>query len=123
VPDLRGAYLRGAGASAAGWGAAGNLPGARQEDSTALPKVNFTGQANNDGAHTHTSVVAPNRGSGGGVTWDGGNIGASPPNTGVSGAHTHTVTVNGGGDLETRPKSVFVDWIIKCSDFTVTLVP
>ena len=35
------------------------------------------------------------------------------------GDHSHTVTINGGGDPETRPKNFAVKWIIKASDVGV----
>jgi hypothetical protein len=123
LPDFRGAFLRGAGQAADGTGDAARAPGSKQAQATALPAVGFTGKTSYGGAHTHTSVVAPNRGSGGGVTWDSGNIGASPPNTGSSGAHEHTVVIDGGGDVETRPVNYAVEWIIKATDQAITARP
>ena len=32
------------------------------------------------------------------------------------GDHSHTVTINGGGDPETRPKNFAVKWIVKATD-------
>jgi hypothetical protein len=121
VPDLRGAYLRGAGLNGNGtWGAAGNTAGGWQEDSTAMPKNPFVTAS--DGVHNH-STAPFNRhglkdGGGNGNTQEGG--GGGEIFTQNAGAHTHTIT---GGDPETRPKSIFVDWIIKALDSTVTLVP
>jgi hypothetical protein len=125
TPDLRGAYLRGAGASAAGWGAAGNLPGASQGDSTKMPNAPFTATTDNQGAHTHTYISGWGDGSGiHGGAWAAGELGyRSHTNTTSSdGNHAHTVTV-AGGDPETRPKSFFVNWILKATDSTITLVP
>ena len=128
VPDLRGAYLRGAGVSATGWGAVGNLPGARQEDSTARPKIPFETPAT-EGAHGHRFNMHATSGDTNLTNWDqvsasGKSGGWYAPGGSVeagSGTHKHTVSV--GGDPETRPKSVFVNWILKATDSTITLVP
>ena len=122
IPDLRGAYLRMAGLnnSNAAWN--GGTLNDYQEDNTSRPKSTFTGVTSSNGAHYHAS---------GGVVWPGGShygtiaAGSSKqlanfdgwsdqtPRTSSAGAHTHTVTINGGGDGETRPKSYAVNYFIK----------
>jgi hypothetical protein len=37
------------------------------------------------------------------------------------GDHSHTIT--GGGDAETRPKTVFINYIFKCDDAAIVLAP
>ena len=82
----------------------------------------MTGVTNNYGSHAHNS---------GGVVWPGwshyGTVAAGnskqlgnfdgwsdqTPITSTSVAHTHTVTINGGGYRETRPNSFSVNYFIK----------
>ena len=127
TPDLRGAYLRGAGVSAAGWGAVGNLPGTSQGDSTKMPNKPFS--LANAGSHTHNMNRRASRGTTRMEEWGQVSVGGienptwnSVGNPGMVAAGDHTHVIN-GGDSETRPKSYFADWIIKAADSTVTLVP
>lgn len=62
------------------------------------------GSTTSAGAHVHTMQ----------------NAGAHTHTAQSAGAHTHTVT--GGGDTETRPKTLFTDFIIKAFDQSITLV-
>jgi hypothetical protein len=122
LPDLRGAYLRGAGLNGAlGWGDAANLPGNHQEDSTAKPKVAFYTNVDGEHSHTYKSGWGSTQGIKGG-TFGAGEIGfiGTTNTTNVYGAHYHRV--ENGGDPETRPKSIFTDFIIKAFDQSVTLV-
>lgn len=115
VPDLRGAFLRGAGQNAnASW--TGPALRAYQEDSTKRPTTAFTGGTGNAGNHSHSytyqwpSQKAPHGGSAR-VAWEGSLDHTETTTT--NGDHTHTVTINGGGDAETRPKNYGVNFFIK----------
>jgi hypothetical protein len=121
LPDLRGSYLRMAGQSLSGWdgGALNQFSG----DSTKRPNTAFTGTTNNTGNHNHTNGAAS---WGGDAVWYGSKTMGSNkrvsnwddwsganPYTSTDGAHDHTVTINGGGDAETKPKSYAVNYFIK----------
>jgi hypothetical protein len=122
LPDMRGAYPRGAGLSSNGvWGDAANTVGGFQEDSTARPKTAFT--TDNPGNHTHTFQLGRYGGRNGVDVNNynpGGTNDGTTETTQGSGGHTHTI--NGGGDSETRPKTFLVEMIIKAFDQTITLV-
>jgi microcystin-dependent protein len=114
LPDLRGYFLRGVGANG-GEGA----PGVVQSDTTRLPRSNFTGTAAAAGDHIHglrTGRYA-NFGTGGGAravnNLDGRDYEVFTGDTLSAGNHTHNVTITGGGDIETRPKSFSVRWLIR----------
>ena len=139
VPDLRGAYMRMAGvnASNAAWNG-GSLNGF-QEDSTARPRTtSLTGTTDDPGTHKHEtmlfdedtrmpwgtgrSVIAIKAAEGDASASyrediaDAGNPAEGPEKaiyTSPAGDHTHTVTIDGGGDAETRPKSYSVNYFIK----------
>jgi len=130
LPDLRGAYLRGAGQGTNGWGSAANVVGGRQEDSTAKPKIDFT--TDRQGAHTHNLWSRRmNAYSGAGYSPAAQTVGEGISARGVTdvsgrwmdsdGDHSHTIT--GGGDAETRPKTVFINYIFKCDDAAIVLAP
>jgi hypothetical protein len=133
LPDLRGAFLRGAGMNGTGgagaWGGAGNTVGGRQEDSTARPKTDFTGTAAQAGNHTHTLQLRATNNTQNLIHWQkasasgevSGYWEADGGSMGTAGAHTHTVTVDGGGDAETRPKAVFCHYIAKADDAAIVL--
>lgn len=124
VPDLRGAYIRMAGQNATNAAWNGGALNAYQEDSTKLPTVPFTGTTDNTGSHTHVLwqqrmnqysgygySSVPNTSSegiaaGGATSVDGRNMAAD-------GGHTHTATINGGGDSETKPKTYATNFFIK----------
>lgn len=113
LPDLRGAFLRMTGQNAnPNW--IGGPLNDFQWDSTKLPNTAFTGTTSTTGSHAHGSVVVPNSGGGSGVfTWPGGTPAGDPRQTFPAGDHSHTVTINGGGDAETRPKNYGVNFFIK----------
>ena len=102
VPDLRGEFVR-------GWDDgrgvdSGRSFGSSQSKATAAPTTPFTGSTNTVGDHSH---------SWGGIGGSGGNNAAfgsgyavTSNTTGGAGSHSHSVTVNGGGDAETRPRNV-----------------
>ena len=128
LPDLRGCFVRGtdngmhndpnAGtrtASAAG-GATGDTPGSLESQATARPTT-LTSPFGTDvqGDHTHPvfgssyqigfdGTGEPNSLGGGGQPFD-------PITIGVAGSHSHTVI--GGGDNETRPLNISINYIVK----------
>ena len=122
IPDLRGAFVRGAGLNGNGrWGDAGRQVVTGQEDSTKRPGTALTGTTSSDGTHHHAGSFKIDtnewqRGNPG-----GGYVGYRDGNVDDAGAHTHTVTINGGGDAETRPVNVALNYIIKGADQTVAL--
>ena len=129
LPDLRGTFLRGVdagagrdpaggrdrGASQAG-GNVGDNVGSVQDWSTARPRIPL--QTDNP-AHSHSI----------GMELDGARVGAhldyvsGPGNTshlgsagfgqGSTGETTHSHTVTGGGDAETRPFNAAVNFLVK----------
>lgn len=116
IPDLRGTFLRMAGRNNAhnGWDG-GNL-NSFNEDSTRRPRTNFTGTTSTAGSHAHTVKTTGNEAksgyiAGGGGAWfpDISSTNAMYP----AGNHTHNVTINGGGDGETKPKNYTVNYFIK----------
>lgn len=134
LPFTQGMFLRGVN-DGTGWdpnasgrivnkpgGNTGDNVGSFQESATALPRTTqFTGATGNDGDHTHSYVNPLNSGN---LTWeiqandvDGTNNGRTKeyPNWSSTGgaAHTHWVGINGGGDSETRPRNVYIYYIIK----------
>jgi hypothetical protein len=125
VPDLRGAYLRMAGQSARDTGWNGGALSGFTQDTTRLPREQFT--TSDSGSHRHivglgiyagdtNSPIVPGYGeaSAGARRKVVGNVGtdfpATLPGTNVDGSHTHTI---GGGDAETRPKTYSVNYYIK----------
>jgi microcystin-dependent protein len=108
LPDLRGYFLRGIG----GTGGAGSI-GDVQQDTTRLPRTAFTGIANTAGVHTHTNACGAYMRSDGSPNWNSGR--ENDGRTSADGDHTHSVTINGGGDSETRPVNIGVQWIIRVS--------
>jgi microcystin-dependent protein len=110
VPDLRGYFVRGSGTNSDGT-AAGTL-GAKQADTTKRPTTALTGTTDTTGAHTHTYTFRT-----GTAVQSGTNtacwIGTTTANTGSSGDHSHVVTIDGGGDAETRPKNIALPYYIK----------
>jgi len=113
VPDLRGAFIRGAGTNGSGW--AGGAAGSSHEWTTGRPKVtDFTGVTNASGDHHHTETASPFRGTASGhFTWEGATPAGDPRTTSDAGNHTHTVTVNGGGDAETAPVHISLNTFIR----------
>jgi len=115
LPDLRGYFLRGVGANG-GEGAAG----IKQDDTTRLPRtVPFTADSN--GGHRHSAGIpswsTDDFGHYGindtGVSKKVSNAGSwstQTPYTDYVAAHTHTIS---GGDLQTRPISFSVRWLIR----------
>jgi hypothetical protein len=125
VPDFRGAFLRGDGLNQNGiWGDAGRAVGSRQEDATKRPNTAFTGATNTAGVHTHGLWSRRmNAYSGAGYSPAAQTVGEGINAGGVTnvsgrwmdsdGDHSHTLSVTGGGDTETRPKTYSVNYFIK----------
>ena len=112
VPDLRGLFLRGRNSGRTdGWGDYERGMGNLQIDATRRPNTAFTTDL--QGKHHHHLH-----------DWKyvtrkeiDGNYGflqnCYNDNTVTSDAGAHTHTITGGGDSETRPKNISVNWIIK----------
>jgi hypothetical protein len=123
VPDLRGAFIRGAGQNSNAknnWN--GGAVGAFHEDTTRIPRnTGFTGTTNNAGSHTHTGgYTAPRYGANSGSDVNPANPGGSGNDDlnghlriDAAGDHTHTVSINGGGDVETAPSHFGLNTFIK----------
>lgn len=114
IPDLRGYFVRGSGTNSDGTGA-GTL-GVRQGQATALPSTPFTGATTSTGAHSHAVIWSNSAGAPDTYPYESGpnayatyNI----PATGTNGGHSHTTSVTGGGDTETRPKNIAMPYYIK----------
>jgi hypothetical protein len=137
LPDLRGRFLRGvdggAGrdpnsltrtASAPG-GNAGDAVGSLQSDGRRGFSGSFSGTTNTAGSHEHDILTRQDdldEDDGDPSWWPGWADDARPPvpwndwhSTEPAGSHTHgfTVNVNFTGESETRPKNVYVNYIIK----------
>ncbi|MFZ9261593.1 MAG: phage tail protein, partial [Limnohabitans sp.] len=116
LPDLRGEFLRGR--------AAGQTLGSRVDWTTGMPKTRFTATAANAGSHRHDLGELNQWHFAFGT--NGANAAASAGgtsyawNTGNAGDHTHAITV-AGGDTETAPKHVLVDYYIKAAHAKVVL--
>ena len=104
VPDLRGYFLRGAGANKDG--VDGGATGIKHADSTKRPTIPFTTDIT--GAHVHRNGTGAQINSDGAPNWPSGKDIAP---TDAAGAHGHTIT--GGGDAETAPKHIGVQWVIR----------
>lgn len=116
--------------------------GSKQGDATALPNNTFTGVTNTTGNHEHylahyttdtgnvdgtldsdeTLSLTGSWNSTGKIMWGENceyklqgrkNVTANRGLTSTIGNHNHTVQITGNGDLETRPKNVYVNYIIK----------
>jgi hypothetical protein len=116
LPDFRGYFLRGYGTNTDGTVSGTFL--ATQGYSTARPTTSFT--TNTTGAHQHNlkqpGELDENQGwpaSGFRAVWSTDRNGGTPSSQPVefNGDHSHTIT--GGGDSETRPKNIAVNYIIK----------
>jgi len=76
--------------------------GSLQDPATALPKVQFTGVTTTNGEHYHANAGQnPFR-----TSYGNNDNRESRNNTGTDGTHSHKIVINGGGDVETRPKNV-----------------
>lgn len=128
VPDFRGLILRGqdnargvdpdaASRTAMNTGGAtGDNIGSVQAAGTKSPTTPFTASAASNGAHTHLISAlyrtASNL-SGTNTNLPADTVGGVAYYTDSDGAHTHTITVSGGGDTETRMRNAYAAYIIK----------
>jgi hypothetical protein len=126
VPDLRGGFLRAAGQNNnAGVNWNGKGVGTFHDDTTRIPRnTALTGTTSSAGGHFHASGVP---------VWNDGNggfYGTIPmagrkslanydenstvsAQTSTDGAHTHTVSITAGGDVETAPAHFSLNTFIK----------
>lgn len=129
VPDFRSRFLRGfnddvtrdpdrASRTAMNTGGnTGNAIGSIQGEATKSPTTPFTASTAGAGAHFHyldTAYATQANLSGSATEIPARTI--SPTTnweTNSEANHTHTVTVSGGGDNETRPINVYVPYLIK----------
>jgi len=134
TPDLRGVFLRGLNTFYEGNNHSGPLntlqldpdnsraASSPQYSATQLPKIPFKGTTNEAGNHFHIQGNYHQGSSPYGIEDIGGNnqradANVRPDNkrfkTSEAGNHTHLVTLNGGGDIETRPTNIAVYYYIK----------
>lgn len=136
LPDLRGRFVRGVNDNAlvpgGGFvdpdvgqrsvanpgGNAGNAVGSYQPHATALPSLQNRMVTTADGAHSHSFC---NTTSSTHKQWKGSNVAWAIPGVAVTrtsrvDAHSHTIV--SGGDAETRPMNLALNWIIKVADAT-----
>jgi microcystin-dependent protein len=126
LPDMRGMFLRGvAGTSdedpgkgnrtvTKTGGNSGNLVGSKQQDDFLSHK--HTGTAESTGsAHKHNTGIDMGvyGGSGSFSKVRGSDTSGSAKGTDTSGAHTHPLNIANTGGSETRPRNVYVYYIIK----------
>lgn len=97
-PDLRDQFLRGAGRT--------RSLGSFQSGATALPTMNFVGVTNLAGGHSHV-LVSGEVGRGGSGSGENRHVRAT---TVEGGEHLHAISLTGGGDEETRPTNVAVNY-------------
>ena len=126
LPDLRGYFLRGADRgtgndpSAASRGGSGNKVGSTQNADVGVHS--HTGSTSGAGGHDHNYTdyfFAEHNGGGSSQGSSSTDYDNNPTSnrTGTTtwvGDHTHTVTINNSTGTETRPKNVYVNYIIKC---------
>lgn len=140
LPDLRGEFVR-------GWDNGrgvdtGRVLGSAQAQATARPTTGFTGITNSY-THNHgigngaTSTNTPGAGAFGLIrqsasaesrtvaTVDATSAGTepdllTPPRVIPNDTHSHTVTIDGGGDSETRPRNVAMVYAIKAVESIVS---
>lgn len=135
LPDLRGRFMRGMDAGAGRdpdaatrtpskpGAPGGDVVGSLQGDATAAPVNPFTTE--NTGNHTHTNGTADRVLTHSSMftadSFDNADVGGAEPDIinsqpmATTGAHTHRIggSFGSGGDKETRPKNVAVNYLIK----------
>ena len=112
LPDLRGQFIRSWNDQGTGLDG-GRVRGSTQDDATAAPNTAFTGSTNTTGDHSHRY----DRGGENNASRDPGsavtNQGRGGADTSGGGNHSHSVTISGGGDAETRPANIAMLAVIK----------
>jgi microcystin-dependent protein len=106
VPDLRGRFVIGAGGTlggAVGHVQVASLTGQPQTPFATSPVGDHTHQLYGPPSDTHTIDVV--------AGWDLAENNTNPTASSVAGQHTHAIL--GGGDAESRPVNVNVDYIIR----------
>ena len=122
VPDLRGAFLRGAGVNTnPAWGSATRAVNSWQEDTTRMPRIT-PWTVSTQGNHNHgvdvtnyPALVTLSKG-GHDLNPNAGGNAEGPTYFRDDGAHTHTIT---GGDTETAPKNYAVNYIVKATEIGI----
>ena len=107
IPDLRGEFLRGLDGGR-GVDASRTL-GSSQDDTTRRPR-NTSLTTNTAGDHTHVREAFASVGQGGTNRLVPSGVGIDR-STKSAGDHNHSIT--GGGDAETRPRNIAMNYIIK----------
>ncbi len=106
LPDLRGDFLRAADGR--------NFCGEELDYLTARP-VTTAFTTNNTGSHTHTAPI-PNDWDDSGIIHAAGHDltranPSAPPLSQSAGSHSHSIA--GGGDAESRPRNLSVEYLVK----------
>lgn len=121
LPDYRGEFLRaqddGAGNDPdAGSRTGGDAVGSSQAYATAVPNSPITGSTSTDGDHNH-SIIDNSSNNVNHISGGPSNSTRNAVNvtrtSGSAGDHTHTLSVSGGGDAESRPVNIYVRYGIK----------
>jgi hypothetical protein len=120
LPDMRGMFMRGLNQFDPLTGSRqddyrdregeGRKAGSFQIDATCLPNRSFTADALSSGAHTHIYASALSQG---GKSGSSARASSEIKATASAGPHKHSVSINGGGDEETRPVNITVYYYIK----------
>ncbi len=127
VPDLRGQFLRGFNIMYSTNQPAEILNGldigqrfernrySYQLESTKLPTLPFSGATNTSGTHLHNFEAVINTGSQANLDTGGNSTMArgGHRNTAEAGSHQHTISINNGGDNETRPNNMAIYYYIR----------
>ena len=115
LPDFRQDFIRGANIQAEIDAFVAKI------DSTKLPNNPITGTAANAGAHTHNiphAAAANNALPFFQPQGYGPLTNLKTQTTGAAGAHTHAITIDGGGDSETAPQHKYMAYHIKAQAST-----
>ena len=121
--DLRGSYFRMAGDNQGNTSWKGGSLHAWQEDTTRRPRDTAL-TTDSQGAHSHNMNKSASQGTNDFTNWGTFTVGwksggshwsaTNPDGVHQAGAHTHTI--NGGGDVETRPKTFPVNYFARIND-------
>ena len=127
LPDLRAMFLRGVD-DGKGWDdnvgtrtGGESTTGVRSYQACLIQAHGHTGTAAAGGDHSHSYVDTYYSEHDGGSTDQKGSNGSDHDNedwyknrtTGLSGTHTHSLTIDSEGGAETRPENIAVYWLIR----------